>query len=1025
MRQRARQAWAAPLAALLLAAPIVSVGNVPASAAGPVDRQRDGSGARAAVPSESEWPELSAFLQTLVGTYTAPAHVNDAFTPNGPIMGNGDMHVVLVGDRNEQTFSISQSDMWTDDGTSLYGVHAITTGGVTVRPVPAPSSPVATFKQEQFLLDAKVNATSEAGFKTSTFVSADENTMITELQATGSSAVPVAVDTWAKADNVSYPAAAGVDAGTLWATRESTGDSAAEFTFTGTAVQWIGPKNTNGGKADVYIDGGLAQADIDTYTAAGKQHQQVLYSRTGLAAGSHTIKVVATGTKNPAASNNLIAIDAFRFTPASGAPVTVDDRDAEVKYSGSWGDYADGANLNTTERFGGNHARWTTRNAIATRISGASATYSTPSAGKSTATFTLNPGATVKIYTVLAGGKDTTAHLADAKTRVGQVTDSVVDDLRASHVEWWKQYWLKSHLRTFDDVLDKWYYGSLYQWATVNRSGHTPVGQYPFNLGDFPGWSGDYHMNQEYMNQNSGFYSSNRSELLDGVYDPLLDFMDEGRVYAQTKMQSVHPTFEPADGILFPVGLGPFGADASGAWFGDQVSNASYTGALFVWQYYYFQDLEWLRTEGYPFVDALGDFWISHLGEKVDGKYVDYGATMEHGYGTNPGLDVGLIKFVMRALLKMSTDLGVDADKRATWQDIYDNISPFPTAIQNGKEVFVGTEEDTQYQWYFDMEGPIWPGENVTLSSPQATRQIAFNTLDIAQWNAPKFGVFANRVGYPIADAITRLKQNFINTAPATWSGLRQNFTIGGAHYNGSYLEFINTSMLQSHEGFIRIFPNWYPDKPAEFHRLRAVGAFLVDGEQTAAGVIQNVRIHSEKGKQASIKNPWPGYTLQVKKDGIVVDTTDSDGVYTFPTTAGSTYEVTRGTAAETKVDDRVASLVSTGAWTNWTDAADYLGTEKYSNQANAWVEWTFTGTSVKWVSAKNANGGKADVYLDGVLSQAGIDTYNADSKLYQSVLFTKTGLSPGTHTIRVVVTGTKNPSSSNTYIVSDAFISG
>lgn len=53
---------------------------------------------------------------------------------------------------------------------------------------------------------------------------------------------------------------------------------------------------------------------------------------------------------------------------------------------------------------------------------------------------------------------------------------------------------------------------------------------------------------------------------------------------------------------------------------------------------------------------------------------------------------------------------------------------------------------------------------------------------------------------------------------------------------------------------------------------------------------------------------------------------------------------------------------------------------------------------------------------------QAGIDTY-APSKQHQETLFMKSGLTPGTHTIKVVVTGTKHTSSSNTVIVNDAFV--
>ena len=87
-------------------------------------------------------------------------------------------------------------------------------------------------------------------------------------------------------------------------------------TFNGTTVQWIGSQNTNGGIADVYIDGTLA-GSVDTYTPAGKQYQQMLFSKTGLAAGSHTLQIVVTGQKNAASSGTSITLDAVNVPGAA------------------------------------------------------------------------------------------------------------------------------------------------------------------------------------------------------------------------------------------------------------------------------------------------------------------------------------------------------------------------------------------------------------------------------------------------------------------------------------------------------------------------------------------------------------------------------------------------------------------------------------------------------------------------------------------------------------------------------------
>ena len=112
--------------------------------------------------------------------------------------------------------------------------------------------------------------------------------------------------------------------------------------FSGTAVQWIGPKNNNGGIADVYIDG-TQVATVDTYSPAGKLFQQVLFSDTGLSAGSHTLQIVVSGQQNPASSADTVVVDAINvptaaqqadFFPAipqqSGTSITLDGRDARL-----------------------------------------------------------------------------------------------------------------------------------------------------------------------------------------------------------------------------------------------------------------------------------------------------------------------------------------------------------------------------------------------------------------------------------------------------------------------------------------------------------------------------------------------------------------------------------------------------------------------------------------------------------------------------------------------------------------------
>src|SRR5437660_7572808 len=85
--------------------------------------------------------------------------------------------------------------------------------------------------------------------------------------------------------------------------------SRATLTFSGTGVSWVGLRGPQAGVAKVYLDGAY-QVDVDCY-ASTETVRAVLFTRSGLAAGAHTLAIEATGTRNTAATDAFIAVDAF------------------------------------------------------------------------------------------------------------------------------------------------------------------------------------------------------------------------------------------------------------------------------------------------------------------------------------------------------------------------------------------------------------------------------------------------------------------------------------------------------------------------------------------------------------------------------------------------------------------------------------------------------------------------------------------------------------------------------------------
>ena len=79
-----------------------------------------------------------------------------------------------------------------------------------------------------------------------------------------------------------------------------------------------------------------------------------------------------------------------------------------------------------------------------------------------------------------------------------------------------------------------------------------------------------------------------------------------------------------------------------------------------------------------------------------------------------------------------------------------------------------------------------------------------------------------------------------------------------------------------------------------------------------------------------------------------------------------------------------------------------FHGDMHVSQNPGDWASFSFVGTGVKWIGAKNVNHGDADVYLDGKLD-ATVST-KTPANLMQQDIYTKTGLSFGPHVMKIVV---------------------
>ncbi|MFD7431499.1 glycoside hydrolase family 2 TIM barrel-domain containing protein [Streptomyces sp. NPDC059818] len=148
---------------------------------------------------------------------------------------------------------------------------------------------------------------------------------------------------WTHADaSVSWTSG---DLGRTESFSDGPGDSATA-TFWGTGIRVISPKGPGEGIAEVSVDGGAA-TQVDLY-ASGKQFQQRVFERTGLAEGEHTVTLRVTGRRNTAATGAHVVLDAFEALTSDAFPSRAPGVglivSARLNYPDlAWGNYVDPA----------------------------------------------------------------------------------------------------------------------------------------------------------------------------------------------------------------------------------------------------------------------------------------------------------------------------------------------------------------------------------------------------------------------------------------------------------------------------------------------------------------------------------------------------------------------------------------------------------------------------------------------------------------------------------------------------------
>lgn len=540
-----------------------------------------------------------------------------------------------------------------------------------------------------------------------------------------------------------------------------------------------------------------------------------------------------------------------------------------------------------------------------TRLVMAARFFNEAFAGTEGNTFTLEPGKRQIFVAAFQSWFKNSRPLEVARDRVFQFRLTELDELHERHQAWWSDYWNTSSVEINEPSIERQYYRSHYNMAVFSRDPDFPPCDYGICTSDDPVCCADYKVNYNYQ---AGFLGLNVA----GHFDQTTTYDAPGlahlsRACADAQKHLGH------DGAHMSLGLAPKGTVAEHIWLGMKSQNAFYLVNT-AERWYLTRDLEYARKV-YPMVREVARFWEEDL--RFDGNryfLIDDAAHEDSDHHCiNACSGVAFVRMAMRLIQDMSAELNLDANMRDKWQHILEHVGPipikdagllhsvfespgislqevYPKGVLAGKPVIVLEEQGIDWSFECSVQTiPIYPSGEIGLDSEPGLLQAARNTVSLRSlaesqgksWPGRKptgidggawfdsnhgclFFTAAVRIGHDPEAIWSKLREW---CEKRVWpNGLRIAINDGIENYS-TVPNAIHEMMLLSHENVLRFFRVWprklAPD--ARFANLWAYGAFRVSSA-LVRGEVSYVRIESEKGRDCTFENPWPGRPVRVTR---------------------------------------------------------------------------------------------------------------------------------------------------------------
>ena len=439
-----------------------------------------------------------------------------------------------------------------------------------------------------------------------------------------------------------------------------------------------------------------------------------------------------------------------------------------------------------------------------------------------------------------------------------------------------------------------------YLMMSTNRTGRRPANlQGIWNAAIAPEWDADWHtdMNIE-MNQWLA-NPTNLDECNLALFRQLELIVEQGKRNARQMTD--------CDGILF---YGLIGGDSNiwcaegGFWTGA----AAWLAQHFWTHYEYTLDKEFLAEHVYPFIKEVGLFYKDFLIKNEDGKYITGFSFSPENVPPNAfvnnihcTMDTAMVREITRHLLEAGKILDVDQELWPVWQDLHDNILPYPVTAEGVLKEWPEPLPEQPAHRHFSHLYPLFPGDEFSRERTPELFEAARKAVQLREenrsayesWSFPYVACFYARFGQgdqSLKNLNDLIRQNSVVNL-LIWYDLGKRLFQIEAGFGATTA--VSEMLLQSQQGLIRLLPALPAQWSGGYYKgLKARGAFVVD-VIWKDGRIKQATITSLKGSPCKILCGTDWQAVSITSESHVEYKLDKENnVISFPTQPNKTYKL-------------------------------------------------------------------------------------------------------------------------------------